>query len=75
MDWRALADKLFFKLFLAIEILWADTLNEVIEMQVLETSEQFREKTILHIIEENCTRLGFQCKEPTQKQFCSNIPE
>ena len=70
MDWKALADKLFCGLFHAIENLLADTLNEVIEMQVLETSEQLREKTILHIIEENCSRLGFQCKEPTQGIVC-----
>ena len=59
MDWKALADKLFFGLFLAIEILLTDTLSEETEMQVLETIEKFWEKTILHIIGENCSRLGF----------------
>ena len=70
MDWKAPADKLFFGLFLAIEVLLADTLNELLEMQVLETSEEFREKTILHVIEENCSRLGFQCEEPTHGLVC-----
>ena len=67
MDERALADELFFRQFLASEILLADTLNEGRKTQVLETSEEFREKTFLPIIEVNYSRLGFQCKEPTQR--------
>ena len=63
----ALADILSFRQLVTKENLLVDTLSEGTEMQVLENSEEFQERTLLHKIEENSSLLGFQCKESTQK--------
>ena len=67
LDWKALVAKFYFKQIVTSETSFVDNLSKGTEMQVLETSEEIREKTNLHITEENRSRLGFQCKVTTQK--------
>ena len=68
-----LADNLFDRQLVTIAKLANDFLIDFTKTKFLEKRNKYRDKTWLHVLGENLSQLGFQCKEPNRKSFLQEL--